>query len=701
MPDSNYKMGIGLSVVPYIGPDLYSNVPAVISELIANAWDSGATQVAIDIDLKKDIITIEDNGNGMSTSDLNNKYLRIGYKKRSEKSSIFNVNGKQRHVMGRKGIGKLAPFALAEELEIQSANGKDKKVGCIIKWVEFKKAIDEDKTVFTPTPIATSKITIKKGTGLTLKLIRDDKKEGLKDITMLRKRIARRFTVIYPEFDFDVKIDGKSITDKDRPYLGKMEFVWGTEDIQQNISAKCPNLVRPPITVHNKIIIENKEYEISGWLGTVLEPKFTHDDHNDTISIYAHGKLVQEDMLQDMAERQVFASYVIGDIQANFLDINEKDDIVTPDRQRLNHNDPRYIKLKEHIKNEMMSTIGSSWSSWRLERFVPKLPHIQAWFNKLKTKGLKTEVARIYKKISESTAITDNDKSIFIEIVLSHFDELRNISGLVNLPDNEFAKHFQQFINHPDQTQTSPETTKSEDQQNAQKPDSENPETSSDNATSQSTENNGGQEERGENAPPSESGQNERPEGTRPTNAKAPKYPTDYHFAEISKLIKQLPVEKEFIDIALFDLREAQTAYNNTAYKACIVMLGAVLEGVMLSTIRRDDVLLKLHQAPKKGIPQFILNLGIQNQPLNSREMAEKISESRNIGFEEYRQVIKSLIPNIEDQLVQNIQQFRNSIHPYKALREPDIFAEPDAARAILYIPSLELIIRKIVSWKP
>ena len=184
MPDSNYKMGIGLSVVPYIGPDLYSNVPAVISELIANAWDSGATQVAIDIDLKKDIITIEDNGNGMSTSDLNNKYLRIGYKKRSEKSSIFNVNGKQRHVMGRKGIGKLAPFALAEELEIQSANGKDKKVGCIIKWVEFKKAIDEDKTVFTPTPIATSKITIKKGTGLTLKLIRDDKKEGLKDITM-------------------------------------------------------------------------------------------------------------------------------------------------------------------------------------------------------------------------------------------------------------------------------------------------------------------------------------------------------------------------------------------------------------------------------------------------------------------------------------------------------------------------------------
>jgi hypothetical protein len=188
---------------------------------------------------------------------------------------------------------------------------------------------------------------------------------------------------------------------------------------------------------------------------------------------------------------------------------------------------------------------------------------------------------------------------------------------------------------------------------------------------------------------------------TRPTNPKAPKFQSDFHFAETSKLIKQLLVEKEFIDIALFDLRQAQIAYNNTAYKACIVMLGAVLEGIMLSTIRRADVILKLNQMSRLGIPQSILNLGIQNQPINPTEIAEKISESKSVGFEEYRLLMKLLIPNIEDQLVQNIQQFRNSIHPYKALKDPDIFAEPDAARAMLYIPSLELIARKIVSWKP
>jgi hypothetical protein len=104
---------------------------------------------------------------------------------------------------------------------------------------------------------------------------------------------------------------------------------------------------------------------------------------------------------------------------------------------------------------------------------------------------------------------------------------------------------------------------------------------------------------------------------------------------------------------------------------------------------------------PRQGIPQSILNLGILTSPLDTKEMAEKISETRSIGFEEYRLIIKLLIPNIEDQLVQSIQQFRNSIHPYKAMKEPDVFAKPDIARAMMYIPSLELIVKKIASWNP
>lgn len=697
MSNNKYEMGIGLSVVPYIGPDLYSNVPAVISELIANSWDSSSTEVKIDFDLKNDTITIEDNGNGMSLSELNNKYLRIGYKKRSEESSVFTVNGKQRHVMGRKGIGKLAPFALAEELEIHSANGQDDPVGCVIKWSEFKKAIDEDKSVFVPVPVASSKIKIRKGTKLILRLIRDDKKEDLEEISSLRKKIARRFTVIYPEYDFDVKIDGTSITDKDRPYLKKMEFVWCTANFNEKIKTRCPNLKRDPIIINNHITIGGKSYELSGWIGTVEEPKFVHDDKNDTISIFAHGKLVQEDMLIDMAERQIFASYVVGDIQADFLDTNEQDDIVTPDRQRLNHSDIRYIELKNFIKQDLMAKISSNWTFWRLERFVPKLPHIQAWYQQLKNRSTKTDAARIFKKIAELSIVDEAEINLFNEIMFSHFSELRNIDSLTNISENEFVNQLRQFapqsardIEAPEPYNAIPGTVETPNV-----PDVEGLPAAPAPVV--------------EGQPPSpitpvtdaEYTVSERPEGTRPVNPKPPAYQAPYHFSEISKVIKQLPIEQNFIEVALIDLKNASLAYNNTAYKACIVMLGAVLEGVMLSTIRRSEVLLKLNQMPRQNFPQSVLNVGILSQPLNTTEVAEKISSSLYIGFEEYRKLIKLLIPDIENQLVTNIQHFRNSIHPYKVIKSPEIFADPDAARAILYIASLELITKKIAAWQP
>jgi hypothetical protein len=99
--------------------------------------------------------------------------------------------------------------------------------------------------------------------------------------------------------------------------------------------------------------------------------------------------------------------------------------------------------------------------------------------------------------------------------------------------------------------------------------------------------------------------------------------------------------------------------------------------------------------------PQSVLNTGILSQSINPSEIADKISASTNIGFEEYRKVIKLLIPGVEDQLLTNIQQFRNSIHPYKVIKSPEIFAEPDSARAIMYIASLEIIVKKIANWNP
>lgn len=115
MMESKFRMSINLQVLNHLGLNLYSNTSAVLSEVVANAWDADATEVRIKID--KDCISISDNGIGMSLEDINCKYLTVGYQKRSESGLSPKL---KRPVMGRKGIGKLSLFSIANIVEVYS-----------------------------------------------------------------------------------------------------------------------------------------------------------------------------------------------------------------------------------------------------------------------------------------------------------------------------------------------------------------------------------------------------------------------------------------------------------------------------------------------------------------------------------------------------------------------------------------------------
>jgi hypothetical protein len=65
-------------VLDHRGLNLYSNIPAVISEVVANSWDADATLVSIDIDKVNGQITVTDNG----VADLNDRFLFVGYRRR-------------------------------------------------------------------------------------------------------------------------------------------------------------------------------------------------------------------------------------------------------------------------------------------------------------------------------------------------------------------------------------------------------------------------------------------------------------------------------------------------------------------------------------------------------------------------------------------------------------------------------------------
>lgn len=51
-----------------------------LTELIANAWDAGATEVEIFIPEKYgEILTIKDNGTGLTPDEFKNRWMKLGY----------------------------------------------------------------------------------------------------------------------------------------------------------------------------------------------------------------------------------------------------------------------------------------------------------------------------------------------------------------------------------------------------------------------------------------------------------------------------------------------------------------------------------------------------------------------------------------------------------------------------------------------
>ena len=87
VPENSYEMKFDIGTIKHLGLQMYSTLPPVIGELVANAWDANATRVEIiipdePIDQKRSEIIIEDNGIGMSDKDVREKYLRIGRDRR-------------------------------------------------------------------------------------------------------------------------------------------------------------------------------------------------------------------------------------------------------------------------------------------------------------------------------------------------------------------------------------------------------------------------------------------------------------------------------------------------------------------------------------------------------------------------------------------------------------------------------------------
>ncbi len=373
-------MTLNLNVLNHLGLNLYSNTPAVLSEVIANSYDADATNVKITISQDSDKIIIQDNGNGMSLDDINSKFLTVGYQKRINGESLSKKF--KRPVMGRKGIGKLSLLSIANIIEIHSISEDGIGNGLRLNKKELERQIKSDGGQYLPTEIAFEDFGEEQGTKI---IISDFPRKIARTEEYLRPRLAKRFILIKGENPFNILINEQPLTIEDRQFFKKLEFLWTVGDFDNSDLLKFSN-VNAQTKLNGKI---EDEHQISGWIGTVNVPSDLREgqDNNNKISVFCRGKLAQEDILSFYNEGGMYASYLIGEIHADFLDEDEYNDIATTNRQQFNENDERFQKLVAHIY-KLLKQIQSSWSDLRIENSKDKafieIPELIEWYNSQK-----------------------------------------------------------------------------------------------------------------------------------------------------------------------------------------------------------------------------------------------------------------------------------------------------------------------------
>ena len=451
MSDSRYRMSISLNVLNHLGLNLYSNTPTVLAEVIANAWDADATEVKVQFDIKKKTITVADNGYGMDLNDINDKYLHVGYRKRN-KIDFRTPSG--RKPMGRKGIGKLSLFSIADRIFVYSLKDGGRKESLLMDARKIKDVIQDENPSspgqYEPEPVAFDADIETCGTVIK---ITELKKLRLTQASIngLRKKIARRFGIISDQASFRIYVNGKEVTFSDRDYFHKARFLF--QYGEYDYSKHCKNLdrktetdekmcfQRPSRFATNGDATENGEYAIGGWIAIARHSNDLddqgQDDNLNKITIVVRGKVAQEDILQEYRLGGMITKYIYGEIHADFLDEDGKEDIATSSRQRISEDDSRYRAIKSFIHGELRhiwTETNKLKENKGLDEALSYNPYVKEWYDGLRPPSLQQAAKKIFGAIDKAGVEEVHKQSFYADGILA-FEALKMRHTLQKLDD--------------------------------------------------------------------------------------------------------------------------------------------------------------------------------------------------------------------------------------------------------------------------
>ena len=432
VPFGCYQMTLSLNVLNHLGLNLYSNVPAVLAEVVANSWDADAKNVEIII--APDFVEVFDDGLGLGADvqDVNARYLTVGYERRKQGEAM--TPELKRPVMGRKGIGKLSLFSIANVVDVHSRIRGGQPHSFRMDVQSIRAQITSGGGVYEPAEIDTADSILQKERGTLIRITSFKRRLGHTEGN-LRKRLARRFSVIGREYDFRVTINGTEITVADRDYFHRLQYIWTYGDRGKEFQ----NHARTALRKHERSGDIPEAGKIWGWIGTVAKSGALKEDGEsiNKITILMRGKLAQEDILSDFGESGVYSHFLIGEINADFIDADEDDDIATSSRQRILEDDPRYLALKNFIHDELKH-IQAQWTQLRNDDGVNKakelFPAIDKWYKGLSSDHRKS-AERLLGKINQLPLESDRDRRNIIKSTVVAFESLKYKQNLQKLED--------------------------------------------------------------------------------------------------------------------------------------------------------------------------------------------------------------------------------------------------------------------------
>lgn len=367
MDNKEYKLEIDPRILELLGPSLYTNIYYVLAELIANAYDADARNVYIIAN--PDNITIEDDGFGMSyqNGDIQ-KYLNVaGISRSTEEES--RTETLRRMKMGRKGVGKLAALSVSENVRVLTIKNGEKSGFVLTRHPEngVLPAIDDGEIRF-------EKVS---GNGTAIIMTYPEYRLH-KSLEVVKKNLLKIFPLVGDDFVIHISRGQQTVVldSVDKTYASQLCALITLSNDYYYLSSLVPNeypsirstlietrdSYKEPLSLRDNDGQEHEySLEIKGWIGTYKSTKGRKADISDFpdnfISLYAHKKMGEFNILPRVGQNKMNEVYVVGQLFVDLFEATDLPDMALSNRQGYKTDDPRYEAVMRYVREALLPSI--------------------------------------------------------------------------------------------------------------------------------------------------------------------------------------------------------------------------------------------------------------------------------------------------------------------------------------------------------